>query len=331
MPATGPSSTPDVGTVTSERPVRVAVLDTGMAGDGYRPTALDAIAPSREHWEEPDVDGDTYLDPAAGHGTFIAGLIGLLAPGCHITVEKVLSSYGEGDEVTIARRVHALAGEVDIINLSFGGYAMGTMQVLAAAVRRAKAVGTVIVASAGNDAHLSPDVSGRAARCRQRRRHRPGGTSAVHQLRAVGAGLRAGCRHRELVLLRVRRSRPARSRDRSTPTTSRTGPGGAAHRSPRRPSWRPWPARWPCSRSTLPERSSAGRRRSRSTADPRPGHGGERGLTAHRASERQSVGGSPNTGNSSGPNVVISAMAPPARRSTSNLNGRNCVSPSRLR
>ena len=139
-----------------ERPVRVAVLDTGMAGDGYRPAALDAMTPSREHWERPDTDGDLYLDPAAGHGTFIAGLIELVTPGCEITVEKVLSSYGEGDEVAIARRVYALAGAVDLINLSFGGYALERMNVLAAAVRRATSAGTVVVASAGNDGTCRP-------------------------------------------------------------------------------------------------------------------------------------------------------------------------------
>jgi subtilisin family serine protease len=114
------------------------------------------MAPTVDHWELPDPDGDLHLDPAAGHGTFIAGLIQLLEPRCEITVEKVLSSLGEGDEVAIARRVHALAGVVDVINLSFGGYSMDHMYVLGAAVRRAKAAGTVVVASAGNDGVCRP-------------------------------------------------------------------------------------------------------------------------------------------------------------------------------
>ncbi|MET0728881.1 MAG: S8/S53 family peptidase [Acidimicrobiales bacterium] len=138
------------------REVRVAVLDTGMAADEVRPAALDAIAPKRSHWEKPDVDGDDYLDPAAGHGTFIAGLIDLLSPGCKFTIEKVLTNYGEGDEVAVARRVHALAGAVDLINLSFGGYAMERMHTLAAAVRRATTLGTAVVASAGNDSTCRP-------------------------------------------------------------------------------------------------------------------------------------------------------------------------------
>lgn len=155
VPTTGPSVA-RLASGPPARPVRVAVLDTGMAGDGYRPAALDAMAPSQDHWERPDTDGDLHLDPAAGHGTFISGLIELVTPGCEFTVEKVLSSYGEGDEVAIARRVHALAGAVDLINLSFGGYAMERMQVLAAAVRRATSAGTVVVASAGNDGTCRP-------------------------------------------------------------------------------------------------------------------------------------------------------------------------------
>jgi hypothetical protein len=139
------------------RVVRVAVLDTGMAADDLRPRALDSMAPQqRDHWERPDPDGDGHLDPAAGHGTFIAGLIDLVTPGCEISVEKVLSSYGEGDEVAVARRIHALAGTVDLVNLSFGGYAMEQMHVLAAAIRRASRLGTVVVASAGNDATCRP-------------------------------------------------------------------------------------------------------------------------------------------------------------------------------
>ena len=154
-PAVAPPLPRTLGTAPV-RDVRVAVLDTGMAGDGFRPAALDAMAPAKAHWEQPDVDGDRHLDPAAGHGTFIAGLIELVTPGCELTVEKVLSSYGEGDEVAVARRVHALAGAVDLINLSFGGYAMERMHVLAAAVRRAAALGTVVVASAGNDGTCRP-------------------------------------------------------------------------------------------------------------------------------------------------------------------------------
>jgi subtilisin family serine protease len=149
LPALPPPDRPRLASMA--RVPRVAVLDTGMAADGLRPRPLDPFAPAQQHWEQPDVDGDQQLDPAAGHGTFIAGLIDLVTPGCDLTVEKVLSSYGEGDEVAIARRIHALAGQVDLINVSLGGYSAQTMHALAAAVRRATRLGTVVVASAGNE------------------------------------------------------------------------------------------------------------------------------------------------------------------------------------
>lgn len=152
-PALGPLSL-QKGSIP--RPARVAVLDTGMAAEGVRPLALKPFAPARVHWEVPDLDNDRYLDPAAGHGTFVTGLIALLAPGTEIVVERVLSNLGDGDEVSIARRVHELSGTVDIINLSFGGYSPQTMYALAAAVRTARAAGTVVVASAGNDATCRP-------------------------------------------------------------------------------------------------------------------------------------------------------------------------------
>ena len=49
-----------------------------------------------------------FLAPAAGHGTFIGGLISQVAPGCRVAVGKVLDHFGVGDEWTIARRIHGL-------------------------------------------------------------------------------------------------------------------------------------------------------------------------------------------------------------------------------
>jgi hypothetical protein len=135
---------------------RVTVLDTGLARDGLRPQQLDTVHHPAAGWQEgPDDDNDTYLDPAAGHGTFIAALIDEACPGCEITIDRVLTNYGAGDEVAIAQRIDA-AGGVDLLNLSLGGYAMEHMDVLAAAVRSAQNRGTVVVSSAGNDGTCRP-------------------------------------------------------------------------------------------------------------------------------------------------------------------------------
>ena len=153
-----PSGPPAVPWQASSNPAgpRVAILDTGFAADGLRPAAFGKFATDQAQWEEPDEDGDYALDPAAGHGTFIAGIVESLAPGCQFTIQRVLTTYGDGDEVAIAQRLDALVGSADLFNLSFGGYAVEQMRVLAAAVRRVQAAGAIVVASAGNDSTCRP-------------------------------------------------------------------------------------------------------------------------------------------------------------------------------
>ena len=134
------------------------MLDTGFAAEGQRPEVLAWIQADKADWENPDEDLRGHLDPAGGHGTYIAGLIEQLAPGCDIVPQRVLSTMGDGDEATIAAHIDSLAltGGVDLLNLSFGGYGLERPLVLEAAIRRVQAAGTVVVASAGNDATCRP-------------------------------------------------------------------------------------------------------------------------------------------------------------------------------
>lgn len=75
-----------------------------------------------------DADTNRLLDPFSGHGTFIAGIIARLAPGAQVTVERGLSSYGDTDDVLIAKSLmdHFPAGAADppfdIVSLSFSGF-----------------------------------------------------------------------------------------------------------------------------------------------------------------------------------------------------------------
>ena len=137
---------------------RVVVLDTGFAAEGLRPAVLAWIQPGRADWERPDEDQGGFLDPAGGHGTYICGLLAGLARESNIVPVRVLSTMGDGDEATIAARIDELAktGGADLLNLSFGGYTLERPHVLAAAVRRVQSAGTVVVASAGNDATCRP-------------------------------------------------------------------------------------------------------------------------------------------------------------------------------
>ncbi|MEA2716001.1 MAG: hypothetical protein QOI56_1445 [Actinomycetota bacterium] len=140
---------------------KVIVLDTGLAGTNPPATlsAATAIhAAAGADVDEPDNDRNNFIDPAAGHGTFIAGLVNQVAPGCTVTVDRVATMYGDTDEFTAARLVDGLdCDDRTILSLSFGGQAMDDEAVvLGWAIRRFQARGGVVVASAGNDSSCLP-------------------------------------------------------------------------------------------------------------------------------------------------------------------------------
>jgi hypothetical protein len=162
---------------------RVVVLDTGLAGgvengvanpDHQRPALLDTgPAPERISGTLDRADTtivsttgtafppDGCLDPVAGHGTFIAGIVEQLAPGCPIRVIQVIEPLGDGRELDI---VAAILSEVarpaaerpDIISMSFGGQVMESAFALRTAFAEATLAGIVVVASAGNEGACIP-------------------------------------------------------------------------------------------------------------------------------------------------------------------------------
>lgn len=160
-PARAPKLPSYPGSISERSKPSIVVLDTGLAGDRLRPHALHGLVAGRGHTEMPDEDGDGCIDPVAGHGTFIAGIIERIAPGCELSVLGVLGGYGDADEMTVAQALEELIDPAtstgpDLVSLSFGGYALGEMERLAQAVRRLQAVGSIVVASAGNDATCRP-------------------------------------------------------------------------------------------------------------------------------------------------------------------------------
>jgi subtilase family protein len=157
VPADGPALPPLAPNAHPPVEPRVVVLDTGLASPPFRPAALGGLAAAPIDTDSPDEDHDGLLDPAAGHGSFIAGLILQLAPGCTITVDRVLSTMGDGDEASIVDQLAAIDPGTDLVNLSFGGYTIDGMYALEAAIRDLQANGrTVVVSSAGNDAVCRP-------------------------------------------------------------------------------------------------------------------------------------------------------------------------------
>jgi Subtilase family len=149
---------------------RIVVIDTGIAGGDFLPNSLTDVfgrivsptrkggsVPAEEVPDEDPVNG--IIDPVAGHGTFIAGLIDRIVPGSHIEVSGLLNGRGDAKEADIVATLNALSDQdpaPELVNLSFGGYTAVEMGVLAGAVRKLQAKGTVVVASAGNDATCRP-------------------------------------------------------------------------------------------------------------------------------------------------------------------------------
>jgi hypothetical protein len=140
----------------------VAIIDTGFAGN-YKPPQLSNEVTEDRPGDIPDTDGDGYLDPVAGHGTFIAGIIKHLVPGALLRNIKLVGPLGDADEHSLASAIRALVASSaerpppDILNLSLAGYALEDMKDLALAIRLLqRAHGTVVVAAAGNDATCRP-------------------------------------------------------------------------------------------------------------------------------------------------------------------------------
>ncbi len=137
---------------------KVFVLDTGLAGIDPPHMLAQAPAITGAPADAPDVDGNSLLDPGAGHGTFIAGVINQVAPGCSVVVHQVATSYGDVDEHTASEFILSLpTDDHTILSLSFGGAVMDDDALeLAWAIRNFQDRGGVVVASAGNDASCLP-------------------------------------------------------------------------------------------------------------------------------------------------------------------------------
>jgi subtilisin family serine protease len=142
----------------------IAILDTGVPARtrlaAWHLEIEDSVRRNPGNPDFPDDDdtlyvaGTTQLRHEAGHGTFICGLVNLVAPDLVINAYAVLDPDGVGDDVAIAdaiRRVASRPAAVPVINLSLGGYTFddNPMPVIAAILGELPRT-TVVVAAAGN-------------------------------------------------------------------------------------------------------------------------------------------------------------------------------------
>ena len=135
----------------------VAVLDTGV--DPTHPVLAGAVLPGIDFVDPGgaaldtadgiDQDGDGVADELHGHGTFVAGIVRLVAPEARILPVRVLNDEGRGDGWAIIAGIHAAIDRgVEVINVSIRStnYSSGVDD----AVEEAEQLGIVVVAAAGN-------------------------------------------------------------------------------------------------------------------------------------------------------------------------------------
>ncbi|MCB2229507.1 S8 family serine peptidase [bacterium] len=128
--------------------VMVGVIDCGVSMthpllQGMAITGYDFIS-------EDSIPDDEPGGSASGHGSFIAGVIKLVAPDADIAAYRVLDTAGRGDGFMIARAiVSAVDDGCKVINLSM--VMSGVHETVNLAVEFARDHGVVVIAAAGND------------------------------------------------------------------------------------------------------------------------------------------------------------------------------------
>lgn len=138
--------------------VLVSVIDTGV--DPTHPVLVGHVSPlginlvyslqaPNDSSNGIDDDGDSLVDELWGHGTFIAGLIRLVAPNARILPVTVLNDDGVGDTSTIAAGiVYAADNGTHVMSLALGTETRSLA--VAEAIDYAIGKGVTIISPVGN-------------------------------------------------------------------------------------------------------------------------------------------------------------------------------------
>lgn len=124
-PAAGPG-VPFPGGPSAHPPVRVVVIDTGIATQRRNDGWVQGVGTKADADPLDELPEDGFLDRAAGHGTFCAGIVQQVAPQAQLLVCRELDSDGVGYELDVATRMVTeaerglKAGQHVVISLSLG-------------------------------------------------------------------------------------------------------------------------------------------------------------------------------------------------------------------
>lgn len=141
--------------------VRIAIVDSGLVSDApraegfsldYGYTFMNGGGKGGvpiDAGDGIDNNDNGAADEGVGHGTFIASLLGLTAPGARHLHIKVLNDEGECEMSDILAALEAcIAEDVHVVNLSI--VPLGTTTILKGAFNTLRQNGTIVVVSAGN-------------------------------------------------------------------------------------------------------------------------------------------------------------------------------------
>lgn len=144
--------------VSTGEGVTVAILDTGVDGShdflsgrvlssGYN--FITDSTNTSDIGDNIDNDDDGETDEMVGHGTFVAGIVSLVAPDAWLLPVVVLNSDGRSDLWTVAQGMfYAIDHGVEVINMSLGStYNSSAVE---DALDLAENLGIVVVSAGGN-------------------------------------------------------------------------------------------------------------------------------------------------------------------------------------
>lgn len=138
-------------TISIGTDVKIAVIDGGVAFDHPEFAAKSGGVISG--WDFVDNDSIAFDEPGGagtGHGTFVAGIVKLTAPGSQIYAYRVLDTLGRGNGYDVAGAIlRAVSDGCRVINLSMG--MLGRHDAVEDAMKFAEDRDVIIVAAAGND------------------------------------------------------------------------------------------------------------------------------------------------------------------------------------